>query len=296
MSNIFGPVATAMVTPMRPDQTVDLDQAQKLADYLVENGTDTVLVCGTTGEAPTVSDKEKLELFAVVKEAVGNRGKVMANTGTYNTQHSIELSQAAEKVGVDGLLLVVPYYNKPPQEGLFRHFKAIAGSVDLPCMIYNIPPRVVVNMLPETLARLVAAAPNVMAVKEASGSLDQVSAIRRLTPSEFAIYSGDDSLTLPLLSVGGCGVVSVAAHIVGPAIRGMILAYQAGNVAEAEAIHRRLGPIFKALFITTNPIMVKWAMSLVGLECGPVRLPLVPPTEAEQAVLRKAWDDLQKSA
>lgn len=291
MSSIFGPVMTAMVTPMKSDQSVDLAMAEKLADYLVNNGSDSILVCGTTGEGPTVNDKEKKELFKVVKQAVGSRAKVVANTGTYNTQHSIELSQTAQQIGVDGLLLVVPYYNKPPQEGMYQHFKAIAGSVDLPCLIYNIPPRVVVNMQPETLARLAADVPNVVGVKEASGSLDQASAVRRLTSPQFSIYSGDDSLTLPMLSVGGVGVISVASHVVGPAIRQMILSYQKGDTAQAQALHQRLGPLFKALFVTTNPIMVKWGMSLVGLDCGPVRLPLVPPTEAEKAVLTQAWQN-----
>ncbi|HHW11020.1 MAG TPA: 4-hydroxy-tetrahydrodipicolinate synthase [Firmicutes bacterium] len=294
--NVFGRVVTAMVTPMKDDYQVDYEQAERLASYLIENGSDGVLVCGTTGESPTVDDKEKLTLFRVVKQAVGRRGLVMAGTGTYNTQHSIELSREAERLGVDGLLLVVPYYNKPPQEGLYRHFKAIAESVDLPCMIYNIPPRVVVNLLPETLARLANDVPNIVAVKEASQNMDQVALIRRLTPPNFAIYSGDDSLTLPILSLGGAGVVSVASHLVGKDIARMIELFYAGRVEEAEALHRRLGPLFKALFITTNPIPVKWAMSLVGIDCGPVRLPLVPLSEAEKDAVGKAWADYKQNS
>lgn len=291
MSKIFGPVITAMVTPMRSDLSIDIDQAQKLANYLVENGSDTILVTGTTGESPTLTDAEKLALYTAVKQAVQGRAKVMAGTGSYNTQHSIEMSQAAAKAGVDGLLLVVPYYNKPPQEGLFQHFKAIAQSVDLPCMIYNIPPRVVINMLPETFARLVEAAPNVVAVKEASQNLDQVAAIRRLTPPSFTIYSGDDGLTLPTLSVGGYGVVSVAAHLVGKEIQQMVADFHAGRLQQAQAMYNRLGPVFKSLFITTNPIPVKWAMSLVGLDCGPVRLPLIPLDDNQKEIIRKTWYD-----
>ncbi len=296
MGNLFGPVVTAMVTPMRPDLSIDIERAQEVADHLVKNGSDTVLVCGTTGESPTVTDQEKRALFAAVKEAVKGRGQVMAGTGTYSTQHSIELSQEATALGADGVLLVVPYYNKPPQEGLYRHFRAIAESVDLPCMIYNIPGRVAVNMLPETLARLAADVPNIVAVKEASQNLDQVAAMRRSLPAEFAIYSGDDSLTLPILAVGGYGVVSVAAHLAGNEIRRMVTDFHAGKVREAEAMHRRLGPLCKALFVTTNPIPVKWAMHLIGLDCGPVRLPLVSPTAAEQTIIRQAWEEWQRTA
>lgn len=286
---LFGQVVTAMVTPMRDDCGLDLETAKQLAGYLIDNGTDTVLVNGTTGESPTVSDTEKLELISAVAEVTAERAKLMAGTGSNSTQHSIELSQQAQKVGADALLLVVPYYNRPPQQGLYEHFKAIAESVDLPCMIYNIPSRTGTNLLPETLVRL-AQVPNIVAVKEASGNLEQVSVICRKLGRSFAVYSGDDILTLPILSVGGVGVVSVASHLVGKEIKGMVDAFQAGRVDEAAAIHHQLGPLFKALFVTTNPIPVKWAMSLMGIDCGPVRQPLVTPTEAEQATVVAAME------
>jgi 4-hydroxy-tetrahydrodipicolinate synthase len=284
---LFGSVVTAMVTPMREDGALDLARAERLARHLVDNGTDTVLVSGTTGESPTLSDDEKLSLMSAVVKAVGGRAKVMAGTGSYDTRHSVELAKRAEQTGVDSLLLVVPYYNKPPQQGMYEHFKAIAGAVDLPCMIYNIPGRTGVNLLPATLASL-AEVPGIVAVKESSGNLDQVSAICGKLPEEFAVYSGDDSLTLPILSVGGVGVVSVASHLVGKEIKTMVEHFRAGRVKEAVTIHHRLGPLFKALFVTTNPIPVKWAMGLIGIDCGPTRLPLVAPSASEQEELTAA--------
>jgi 4-hydroxy-tetrahydrodipicolinate synthase len=203
---------------MREDGALDLAKAEQLARHLADNGTDTVLVCGTTGESPTLSDDEKVELMTTVVKAVEGRAKVMAGTGSNDTRHSIELSQRAQEAGVDSLLLVVPYYNKPPQRALYEHFKAIAQSVDLPCMIYNIPGRTGINLLPETLAKL-SEVPGIVAVKESSGNLDQVSDICGAVADGFAVYSGDDSLTLPILSVGGVGVVSVASHLVGLQIK-----------------------------------------------------------------------------
>jgi 4-hydroxy-tetrahydrodipicolinate synthase len=288
---MFGSVVTAMVTPMSSDQTLDVARTKQLARYLVDNGTDTVLVSGTTGESPTLSEEDKLALIAAVREAVGGRAKVMAGTGSNDTRHSIALSLKAKEAGADSLLLVVPYYNKPPQQGLYDHFRAIADSTEMPCMIYNIPGRTAVNLSPDTLARL-SRVPNIVAVKEASGNLEQVSAVYRMTPDDFSVYSGDDSLTLPILAVGGVGVVSVASHLVGRDIHAMVEAFRAGRVREATAIHHRLSPLFKALFVTTNPIPVKWAMSLVGYDCGPTRPPLSAPTEEEKEILRKAMEDL----
>jgi 4-hydroxy-tetrahydrodipicolinate synthase len=286
----FGRVITAMATPMDRDLAVDYDKAAALAKRLLDNGSDGLVVCGTTGESPTLTDEEKVRLFRTVKETVGNRAAVIAGTGTYNTAHSIHLTHEAERVGCDGVLLVNPYYNKPSQEGLYQHFKAVADSTRLPVMLYNIQGRTSVNCEPATIARL-AQVRNIVAVKEASGSLDQMSQIRKLTPPAFKLYSGDDSLTLPLLAVGGAGIVSVAAHIVGREIREMIDAFFAGNVGRATELHLRLLPLFKVLFITTNPTPLKAALALTGFDAGGLRLPLIEVTAAEReqiaAVLRQ---------
>ncbi|MDR7556359.1 MAG: 4-hydroxy-tetrahydrodipicolinate synthase [Armatimonadota bacterium] len=281
----FGHVVTAMVTPFDASGAVDYARAAQLARRLIEAGNDGLVVAGTTGESPTLSDAEKIRLFHTVKEAVGDRARVIAGTGTYDTAHSIHLSQEAARAGCDGLLLVNPYYNRPSQEGLYAHFRAIAESTPLPVMLYNIPGRTAVNCTPDTIARL-AEVPNIVAVKEAAGSLDQVSEIRIKTPERFAIYSGDDSLTLPKLAVGAVGVVSVAGHLVAAEIQQMIRAYFAGQVAEALRLHRRLFPLFKVLFITTNPVPVKAALRLVGFDCGKPRLPLVDVTPKEEEQIR----------
>ncbi|HYM70126.1 MAG TPA: 4-hydroxy-tetrahydrodipicolinate synthase [bacterium] len=277
----FGRVITAMATPMDRNLAVDYDKAAALAKRLLDNGSDGLVVCGTTGESPTLTDEEKVRLFRTVKETVGSRAAVIAGTGTYNTAHSIHLTHEAERVGCDGVLLVNPYYNKPSQEGLYRHFKAVADSTRLPVMLYNIQGRTSVNCEPATIARL-AQVRNIVAVKEASGSLDQMSQIRKLTPPEFKLYSGDDSLTLPLLAVGGVGIVSVAAHIVGREIREMIDAFFAGNVGRATELHLRLLPLFKVLFITSNPTPLKAALALTGFDAGGLRLPLIEVTAAER--------------
>lgn len=274
----FGRVITAMVTPFHEDGSVNYAVAERLAAHLVEQGTDSLVVCGTTGESPTLTWEEEHELFQVVHKAVSGKAKVIAGTGSNCTQEAINATQKASKLGLDGTLQVVPYYNKPPQEGLYRHFQAIAqSSPNLPVMLYNIPGRTGQNLLPETVARL-AEIPNIVAIKEASGSLEQVSQVRRLTPSEFAIYSGDDSLTLPMLAVGGSGVVSVASHLVGTQIQEMIKAFEAGQVQVATEIHIRLFELFKALFLTTNPILVKAALNLQGWNVGSTRLPLCDPS------------------
>jgi len=277
----FGQVITAMVTPMDRALAVDYDRAAALAKRLVEAGSDGLVVSGTTGEAPTLTDDEKIRLFRTVREAVGPRAKVIAGTGTYDTAHSIHLTREAERAGCDGVLLVNPYYNKPSQEGLYRHFKTVAESTSLPVMLYNIQGRTSVNCEPATIARL-AEVPNIVAVKEASGSLDQMSQIRKLTRPEFLLYSGDDSLTLPLLAVGGTGVVSVASHLAGREIKAMIQAFQAGDIRQAQTLHFRLWPLFKVLFITTNPVPVKAALALSGFDVGSLRLPLVDATAKER--------------
>lgn len=282
----LGSLLTAMITPFQEDGSLDTGQAARLAHHLVEIGNEGVVVAGTTGESPTLTDEEKLELFRAVVGEIGGRATVIAGTGTNDTRHSIELTKEAEKLGVDAIMAVVPYYNRPTQEGLYRHFRAIAESTSLPVMLYNVPSRTGCNLLPETVARL-AEIDNVVAIKEASGDLNQVSEIRRRTPNDFAVYSGDDSLTLPILSLGGVGVVSVAAHLVGRRLRAMIDAFHKGDVRTATAIHLELWPIFKAMFVTTNPIPVKTAVNMLGMNAGPLRPPLGPPSEEEERAIRE---------
>lgn len=269
---------TAMVTPFWEDGSINYAEAERLAAHLAANGSDTLVVCGTTGESPTLTWDEEHELFKVVQQAVAGKAKVIAGTGSNSTQEAIAATQKAAKLGVDGSLQVVPYYNKPPQEGLYQHFLAIASAcADLPIVLYNIPGRTGQNLQPETVARL-ASVPNIVAIKEASGSLDQASQIRQLTPKEFQIYSGDDSLTLPLLAVGGTGVVSVASHLVGKQIQDMIQMFEAGRVQEATEIHIKLFSLFKTLFITTNPIPIKAALKLLGWNVGLSRSPMCEPS------------------
>lgn len=280
----FGHVLTAMVTPFTEKDQVDYGLAEELAVYLSDHGTDALVICGTTGESPTLSWSEEYELFQVVRQAVAHRVPVIAGTGSNSTQEAIMATQKAAKLGLDGALLVVPYYNKPPQEGLYQHFKAIAEAVpDLPLMLYNVPGRTGQNLKPETVARL-AEISNIVAIKEASGDLDQASQIRRLTPPEFCLYSGDDSLTLPLLAVGGQGVVSVASHLVGEQIQQMVQVFLKGQIQVATQIHLKLFPLFKALFATTNPIPIKAALKLQGWNIGETRMPLTPSAEVSQTL------------
>jgi len=292
---VFGRVLTAMATPFDESGAVNWEQVTALAKRLVDNGSDGIVVAGTTGESPTLSDEEKIRLFRAVKEAVGGRAVVVAGTGTNDTKHSIHLTKEAERAGCDGLLLVNPYYNRPPQDGLYAHFRAIAESTRLPCMLYNIPGRTGVNCLPETIARL-ADVPNIAAVKEASGSLDQVSDIRRRTKKDFLIYSGDDSLTLPILAVGGTGIVSVASHLVGREIQQMVRAFEQGEVAQALQLHLRLLPLFKVLFITTNPVPLKAALNMSGISVGKPRLPLVEATAKEKEQIQAVLNELALAA
>ncbi|WP_027363780.1 4-hydroxy-tetrahydrodipicolinate synthase [Desulfotruncus alcoholivorax] len=286
----LGRVLTAMITPFKSDMTVDYDQVKKLAHHLVQSGTDGLVVAGTTGESPTLSKEEKIELFRVVVEEIGGDAVVIAGTGSNNTADSIALTQVAEKLGADGIMLVCPYYNKPSQEGLYQHFKTIAESTNLPVMLYNVPGRTASNLLPQTVVRL-SAIENIVAIKEASGSLDQVSELRRNLPDHFAIYSGDDSLTLPILALGGKGVVSVASHIVGPQLQEMINAFNSGNVTIATKIHSSLFPVFKTLFITSNPVPLKAALNMLGWQVGGPRLPLVEATQAEKDMIKKTLSE-----
>ncbi|MEM8828814.1 MAG: 4-hydroxy-tetrahydrodipicolinate synthase [Cyanobacteria bacterium P01_G01_bin.19] len=270
----FGRVITAMVTPFAEDGSVNYAEAEKLANYLVENGSDGLAVCGTTGESPTLSWSEEYELFKVIKQAVGGRAKIIAGTGSNSTTEAIAATKEAEKLGLDGSLQVVPYYNKPPQAGLYAHFKAIADAApDLPMMLYNVPGRTSCNLQPETVSNL-AQVGNILAIKEASGNLEQACKIQCLTPDSFAIYSGEDALTLPMLTVGGVGVVSVSSHLVGRQMQEMIEAFVQGDNQKATAIQVKLFPLFQALFMTTNPIPVKTALNLQGWSLGKLRTPL----------------------
>jgi 4-hydroxy-tetrahydrodipicolinate synthase len=289
----FGTVLTAMVTPMKADGSVNYDVTTRLADDLVRHGSDTILVCGTTGESPTLTWEEEFELFRVVRDAVAGRAKVMAGTGSNSTREAIEATQKAASLGLDGSLQVVPYYNKPPQAGLLAHFQAIASACpEFPLMLYNIPGRTGADLLPDTVAKL-AEVSNIVAIKEASGSIDRVARIRRQTPAEFAIYSGDDGLTLPLMAVGARGVVSVASHLIGDDLQRAIAAFTSGDPATATALHLKYLPLFDALFATTNPIPVKCALRLMGWDVGECRLPLSATPKEIEDQMRSVLHDLK---
>ncbi|NLZ33266.1 MAG: 4-hydroxy-tetrahydrodipicolinate synthase [Firmicutes bacterium] len=275
LSLTLGTVITAMVTPFDDRGAVNYKAAARLARYLIEHGSTGLVVSGTTGESPTLTVEEKLALFRTVVEAVEGRAAVIAGTGGNCTASSIKLTEEAAHTGVDALLLVTPYYNKPTQEGLYRHFRAVAEATDLPVMLYNVPGRTGVNMNAETVLRL-AEIKNIVALKEASGNLEQAAEICAKAPPGFSVYSGDDALTLPMLSVGAVGVVSVASHLVGPQIAAMIGHFKQGRVEEATRLHLALLPLFRGLFMAANPIPVKAALNLIGLEAGKPRLPLLP--------------------
>jgi 4-hydroxy-tetrahydrodipicolinate synthase len=285
----FGRVATAMVTPFDNKGHVDFSKTTKLVNYLIDNGTDSLVVAGTTGESPTLSKEEKLALFEHVVKTVDKRIPVIAGTGSNNTYASVELTKKAESLGVNGIMAVGPYYNKPNQEGLYQHFKAIAESTELPVMVYNIPGRSAVNILPDTIIRL-ADIPNIVAVKEASGDLNAMTKIIANTPEDFALYSGDDSMALPVLAIGGAGVISVASHVIGKEIQAMVQAFLNGNTEKAAKIHQRYLPIMQGLFAAPSPVPVKTALQLKGLDVGTVRLPLVPLTEQERITLTNLLD------
>ncbi len=287
----WGRLITAMVTPFNRDLEVDYARARELAQHLVSTGSDAVLVTGTTGESPTLDEAERTRLLETVLDAVGDRSTVIAGTGTYSTSHSIELTRAAERAGAHGIMLVTPYYNKPPQAGMIDHFSRVAGETSLPVLLYNVPSRTGANMLPRTVEKL-AAVSNIVAVKEASGSTDQVTDILRRVPEDFFVYSGDDSMTLPIMALGGHGIVSVASHVAGRQIKKMLELYVSGDVAGAAKAHRDLFPLFKALFITANPIPVKVSLRLAGLDVGGTRPPLSAMTGEEVAVLKEAMQAL----
>lgn len=287
----FGKIVTAMVTPFDHKGNIDFAKTTKLVDYLLENGTDSLVVAGTTGESPTLTTEEKVALFRHVVSVVNGRVPVIAGTGSNNTHASIELTKKAEEAGVDAVMLVAPYYNKPNQEGLYQHFKAIAESTSLPVMLYNIPGRSVVNMSVDTVVRL-SEIPNIVAIKDASGNLDTMTEIIARTREDFLLYSGDDNITLPVLAIGGAGVVSVASHIIGNEMQQMIAAFEAGELAKAAKLHQKLLPIMKGLFAAPNPVPAKTALQLKGLDVGSVRLPLVPLTEQERIELMNLLNTL----
>lgn len=289
----FGRVLTAMVTPFDAKLEVDYTKARQLARYLVDNGSDGIVVAGTTGESPTLSNEEKIKLFETVVDEVGDRAVVIAGTGNNDTADSVNMTKEAQKAGVHGIMAVTPYYNKPPQEGLYVHFRTIAEATDLPVMLYNIPGRAAANIMPDTVARL-AEIDNIIAIKEAAGSLDQAAEIRRKTPDDFIIYSGEDSLTLPMLSVGCHGVISVVSHVFGVELQQMIKAFLEGDVKTATKLHLELFPVFKAMFVTTNPIPVKAALNMMGHDVGGLRPPMVLPTDSELTVVRNMLEAYNK--
>jgi len=281
----LGRIITAMVTPMTEKGAVDYPQARKLAKALLASGSEGVVVVGTTGESPTLRHEEEKRLFAEVKKAVGNTGSVIAGTGSNNTAEALEFTRDAEVIGVDACLLVVPYYNKPTQEGLYQHFKTIAEATSLRCILYNVPSRTVTNLAAETTIRL-SQIPNIVGVKEASGNMEQITKIIKESRPGFLVWSGNDSDTLPMLSLGAYGVISVASHLVGKQINEMVYAYVKGDAKKAAAIHQRLLPVFTGLFVISNPMPVKWAVNEVGFRVGKPRLPLIEPDEKTAAFLK----------
>jgi 4-hydroxy-tetrahydrodipicolinate synthase len=291
----FGQVLTAMVTPFAHNGEVDFNATRTLVNYLINNGSDGLIVAGTTGESPTLTTEEKVDLFKFIVKVVDGRVPVLAGTGSNNTRASISLTRLAEEAGVDGIMLVTPYYNKPSQEGLFQHFSAIAQSTQLPVMLYNIPGRSVVNMSVETIVSL-SKIKNIVAIKEASGDLDTMAQIISNTPNDFTLYSGDDGLTLPVLAIGGAGIVSVSSHIIGNEMQEMINCFKNGDVQSAASTHRNLLPIMKALFAAPSPSPVKAALNMRGINVGDVRLPLVPLNNEEKRALQGALQPINIEA
>ncbi|OEH92719.1 4-hydroxy-tetrahydrodipicolinate synthase [Bacillus solimangrovi] len=280
----FGTVLTAMVTPMKTNGDIDFQQTKNLINHLIDNGSDGLVIAGTTGESPTLTNEEKLELFTFTVETVAGRVPVIAGTGSNNTRASIQLTQDAEKCGVDGIMLVTPYYNKPNQEGMYQHFSTVAKATTLPVMLYNIPGRSAAGMTVETIIRL-SQIDNIVSIKEASGDLEKMTRIIHETPDSFSLYSGDDGLTLPVLSIGGTGIVSVASHILGNEMQQMITHFYNGETKQAAQLHQELVPLMKAMFMAPSPSPVKAALQMSGLDVGGVRLPMVPLTDEERETL-----------
>ena len=278
----FGRMITAMVSPFDIDMKLDLARAQELADRLVRGGNDALVINGTTGECPTIFYPQKIELFKAVLDAVDGRIPIIANVGDNCTDDSVDFARQVAKLGVDGFMAVVPYYNKPPQEGLYRHFGSIASAVDVPIVLYNIPGRCVINMTAETTLRLANDFDNIVAIKEASGKLDQIEEIIASAPAGFAVYSGDDSATYDIMRLGGDGVISTLGNVAPGRMRELVYALAEGRMDDALDLHEKLLPIMNGLFETSNPILVKAALDLVGFPVGGVRLPLVDATPAQR--------------
>ncbi|MFH0847000.1 MAG: 4-hydroxy-tetrahydrodipicolinate synthase [Chloroflexota bacterium] len=281
----IGRLLTAMVTPFDDKMAVDYKQAQKLALALLNSGSDGLVVTGTTGESPSLTHEEEFRLWRDVKKAVGDRGAVVAGSGSNSTDEAVEATKEAEKIGVDGCLLVVPYYNKPTQEGLYQHFKAIAQATKLPCILYNVPSRTVTSMAPETVVRL-SQIENIIGIKEASGQMEPIAFMLRDSKPGFIVWSGNDNDTLPMMAMGGYGVISVASHLVGKQIKQMIESFVSGETATATKIHLNLMPIFKNMFVVSNPIPVKYALNQVGFRVGKPRLPLVEPDARSAQIIK----------
>ena len=292
MTGRFGSVITAMVTPFRDDFSLDLDAAQNLARHLLENGSDGLVVTGSTGEAATLSHREKVALYRAVVEAAQGRGKVIAGTGTYNTAETVELTKEATEAGVDGILAVTPYYNKPPQTGLIAHFTEVARATDLPVLLYNIPGRTACTIEADTLLTLAEAEDNIVGVKDATADFQMASRIIKESPPNFEVYSGDDWATFIFACLGGVGVISVASHLAGERMKEMIELVESGDTAAGRKIHLDLLPLYKALFITSNPIPVKAALDIAGHPVGRPRLPLVPATDEERRALEQAMREV----
>ncbi|WP_050614831.1 4-hydroxy-tetrahydrodipicolinate synthase [Bacillus testis] len=280
----FGKVSTAMVTPFDYKGNIDFPKTTQLVNYLIENGTDSLVVAGTTGESPTLTTEEKIALFQHVVKVVDGRVPIIAGTGSNNTYASIELTKKAEEIGVDAVLLVAPYYNKPNQQGLYEHFKAIAENTSLPVMLYNVPGRSVAKIAPETVVAL-SQIPNIVAIKEATADFASATEIIANTPDDFLLYSGDDHLTLPMLSIGAAGIISVASHIIGNEMQEMIEAFYSGNLQKAAELHRTLCPLMAGMFMAPSPAPVKTALQIKGMDVGSVRLPLVALTAEERNTL-----------
>lgn len=292
----FGRVLTAMITSFNNDGSLNIENSVAIANYLLDNGSDGLVVCGTTGENPSMSKEDKLALFTAIAKECGHKGSIIANVGSNDTTFSVEFVKEVSKIdGIDGLLVVVPYYNKPNQQGQYLHFKAIAEATTLPIMVYNVPSRVGTGIFPTTLAQLHNEYPHICAIKEASGNLMIASEIKRLMPEDdFMVYSGDDGLTLPILSVGGTGVISVVSHVAGQDMNDMIVAFEEGNNQKATQLHQKLAEITKAMFITTNPIPVKYAARKIGLPAGVFNLPMCEPTTEEASYIDQALADYLK--
>jgi 4-hydroxy-tetrahydrodipicolinate synthase len=285
-----GRLLTAMVTPFDEKGELDYEQAKKLASALLKSGSDGLVVAGTTGESPTLTWDEQFKLFREVKSVVEGKGTMVAGTGSNSTAEALEATKEAEKIGADACLLVVPYYNKPTQEGLYQHFKTIAQSTSLPCILYNVPSRTITNLSAETTVRL-SQIDNIIGIKEASGNFEQIARIISQSRDDFLVWSGNDGDTLPLLALGGYGIISVASHLVGKQISQMVNNYVEGKTDEAAAAHRRLLPLFESMFVVSNPIPVKYALNHIGFNVGKARLPLSEPDEKSATIIKDTLKD-----